>query len=118
MASRTSRTSVLRGRPPGYTGMSGSIKAHCSSVTSLGYLWLRIPITYENTPLWDSHSAPLDESQLVVQLSKKRSSPVGWNAFGRRQRELPTEAMSLHMLLIRDGWVAVIHRSGCLPSEG
>src|SRR6266487_1367758 len=51
MASRTSRTSVLRGRPPGYTGMSGSIKAHCSSVTSLGYLWLRIPITYGNPPL-------------------------------------------------------------------
>src|SRR5204862_7624081 len=50
MASRTSRTSVLRGRPPGYTGMSGSAKAHCSSVTSLGYLWLRIPITYENNP--------------------------------------------------------------------
>src|SRR5262245_5679094 len=51
MASRTSRTSVVRGRPPGYTGMSGSTKAHCSSVTSLGYLWLRIPTAYENRPL-------------------------------------------------------------------
>src|SRR5262245_7379940 len=51
MASRTSRRSVVRGRPPGYTGMSGSTKAHCSSVTSLGYLWLRIPTTYENRPL-------------------------------------------------------------------
>src|SRR5262245_14461700 len=33
--------------------MSGSIKAHCSSVTSLGYLWVRIPTTYEKHPLWD-----------------------------------------------------------------
>src|SRR5262245_24595469 len=43
MASRTSRIEVLRGRPPGYTGIRGSTKAHCSSVRSLGYCWVRIP---------------------------------------------------------------------------
>src|SRR5207244_12147809 len=56
MASRTSRKLVVRGRPPGYTGISGSTKAHCPSVTSLGYLCCRIPTTYEKHPLWDSHS--------------------------------------------------------------
>src|SRR5947209_13890260 len=53
MASTTSRRSVLRGRPPGYTGISPSINRHCASVTSLGYLCVLIPTTYENHPLWD-----------------------------------------------------------------
>src|SRR5262249_25011851 len=57
MASTTSRRLVLRGRPPGWTGISPSISRHCSSVTSLGYLFVLIPTTYENHPLWDSHSA-------------------------------------------------------------
>src|SRR5215813_5047892 len=43
MASKTSRIEVLRGRPPGYTGIRGSTSAHCSSVRSLGYRWVRIP---------------------------------------------------------------------------
>src|SRR5256714_12013394 len=43
MASRTSRRGVLRGRPPGYTGIRGRTKAHCSSLRSLGYRWVRIP---------------------------------------------------------------------------
>src|SRR5262245_35268169 len=50
MASRTSRIEVRRGRPPGYTGIRGSTKAHCSSVRSLGYRCARIPTTYENHP--------------------------------------------------------------------
>ena len=36
MASTTSRKSVMRGRPPGYTGKCGSISAHCLSEMSLG----------------------------------------------------------------------------------
>src|SRR2546430_889624 len=43
MASSTSRMEVLRGRPPGYTGIKGWTKAHCSSLRSLGYRWVRIP---------------------------------------------------------------------------
>jgi hypothetical protein len=34
---------VLRGRPPGYTGMKGLTSDHCASVKSLGYFLDRIP---------------------------------------------------------------------------
>ena len=38
MALTTSRMSVLRGRPPGLAGgISGTIRFHCESVTSVGY---------------------------------------------------------------------------------
>src|SRR5262245_37383508 len=57
MASTTSRRSVWRGRPPEESGSSGSIRAHCSSVRSLGYLFVLIPTTYEKRPLWDRLSA-------------------------------------------------------------
>src|SRR5262249_46280684 len=50
MASSTSRIEVERGRPPGYTGIKGSTRAHCSSVRSLGYRCVRIPTTYEKHP--------------------------------------------------------------------
>src|SRR5689334_6550433 len=43
MASRTSRIDVLRGRPPEEAGINGSTRAHCSSVRSLGYRWVRMP---------------------------------------------------------------------------
>jgi hypothetical protein len=33
--------------------MSRSISRHCASVTSLGYLFVLIPTTYGNHPLWD-----------------------------------------------------------------
>src|SRR5262249_54860385 len=39
----TSRIEVLRGRPPGYSGISFLTRPHCSSVRSLGYRWVRIP---------------------------------------------------------------------------
>src|SRR5271166_6245704 len=40
MALRTSRMSVLRGRPPGRgAGISGSSMAHWASVMSVGYRW-------------------------------------------------------------------------------
>src|SRR5262249_35839611 len=38
--------------------MRRATSAHCSSVTSLGYLLVRIPATYENHPLWDRLSEP------------------------------------------------------------
>src|SRR5437899_2569157 len=51
MASSTSRIEVFRGRPPGYTGMRGWTRAHCSSVRSLGYRGVRIPHrTRQTTP--------------------------------------------------------------------
>ena|SRR5690349_16849680 len=53
MASRTSRIEVLRGRPPGYTGIKGSMSDHCSSVRSLGYRWVRIPHSRGSDPLSD-----------------------------------------------------------------
>src|SRR5436190_16435879 len=58
MASSTSRIEVFRGRPPGYTGMRGWTRAHCSSVRSLGYRGVRIPHrTRQTTPYrTDSYS--------------------------------------------------------------
>src|SRR5262249_2418918 len=56
MASRTSRIEVLRGRPPGYTGIRGSTKAHCSSVRSLGYCWVRIPHSTGSDPPYRTDS--------------------------------------------------------------
>src|SRR5262245_5400113 len=72
MASTTSRRLVLRGRPPGYTGISPSISRHCSSVTSLGYLFVLIPTTYENHPLWDSHL----DTRLLLPYSSISGTPV------------------------------------------
>src|SRR5262249_27787781 len=56
MASRTSRIEVLRGRPPGYTGINGSTSAHCSSVRSLGYRWVRIPHSTRSDPPYRTDS--------------------------------------------------------------
>ena len=50
-AYRASKTG-FRGRPPGYTGIRRSTRAHCSSVRSLGYRRRAfIPTTYGNHPL-------------------------------------------------------------------
>src|SRR5437762_10273377 len=66
MASSTSRIEVFRGRPPGYTGMRGWTRAHCSSVRSLGYRWVRIPHrTRQTTPY-------RTDSQSESELDKKR----------------------------------------------
>ena len=44
---------VLRGRPPGYTGISGSTSAHWSSAKSLGYRCVLIlHFTQLDTPYW------------------------------------------------------------------
>src|SRR5512147_2033248 len=50
MASTTSRMSVVRGRPPVEAGMWGSIRAHCASVTSLGYVRVLIVHSTHLTP--------------------------------------------------------------------
>src|SRR3954451_23324556 len=50
-ASTTSRRSVVRGRPPGYTGRCGSINRHWASVRSLGYDWLLMSHFTHQAPL-------------------------------------------------------------------
>src|SRR5690242_6784191 len=72
MASRTSRIEVLRGRPPGYTGIRGSTRAHCSSVRSLGYRWVRIPHLTASDPPYrtDSKTVLVDGEDLILVLER------------------------------------------------
>jgi hypothetical protein len=47
--------------------MSRSISRHCASVTSLGYLFVLIPTTYGNHPLWDRLLAERPEALPALQ---------------------------------------------------
>src|SRR5581483_1260986 len=84
MASRTARIAVLRGRPPGYTGIRRWTKAHCSSVRSLGYRWVRIPHPTRSDPPYRTASYKLVQAGLEPHLPRVPGFHVVEEASGSR----------------------------------
>src|SRR5581483_334047 len=100
MASRTSRIEVLRGRPPGYTGTKGSTMAHCSSVRSLGYRWVRIPHLTGSDPPYRTDCKPfLPGPDMVRQSCGHRRSllpPPGLAGAPARRPHRPAGGVAVH----------------------